>query len=385
MNSLSKYIVLFVILKAINFIIWPLLASYNSIDKIGVYEKELAFVTLLVPLISIQLQDSVFKFSSFRALKKVIYVATVMAGIIYLFSQFGFEKYFLEFSKIVVLGSYLQAVFFIILFYLRSINKIEYFFGLQIIQVILFFLLSFTTDLVNSYYFSYGLVTIVTSVWISKFKKRTVKDSPVSVYSLVRFSLPLLVNVLIWWVLTGYIRLVIESNFGLDVLGEYSLLTRISGLILIAQNFLVLVLGDVIIRSRIIYIGGLEIKPMKAMILSVVSVCVVSVLVYLFSDKLLKIMYPMIKYDGVVMRELILVQFFMTLSALAGPFFHKYNNTITLMITSLVSLLVLVFYNILVPFTSLLGIINLLKVAYFIQLILRIIFYAKTYISLRLA
>ena len=255
--------------KVIYFLLVPFYSFFLSKSELGFYDLILASLTILTPIITIQVSEAVYRelhdpskqtlksakaFSS--GLAFVFFGLLVFALIALFINKLFANKIFYE--LILIQSSFTLYIFFQQSLRGLSLNKEYAFMGT--INAIL--LISFSIALI---YFSAielrnivltiacaQLISIIYAIYkIDFFKLFDVKNiSKSKVYELLNYSFPLLPNTLSWWLIDLGSRYIILLFIGIEENGLYAVAARYAGVIALVNSIFILSWQDYVINLK---------------------------------------------------------------------------------------------------------------------------------------
>lgn len=230
--------------RSIAFFMLPLYTRLLTQRDYGILDIFQTTVSLLVPVLSLEIVEAVFRFSMDEAkegAKRVISTALPFAfllllasfGLIPLFTRFEiFRMYLLYFYAIwfltVLLGEikqYVRALGQVKIFALSDILYVLAFAGFNVIFMVLFhmelrgYLLSYVLAQVVSFFFVASAGRVFSRLSLRSFDQKLLRD-------MLSYSLPLIPNALMWWVMNVSDRYLILHFLGLEANGLYAVACR---------------------------------------------------------------------------------------------------------------------------------------------------------------
>ena len=255
--------------KVIYFLLVPFYSFFLSKSELGIYDLILASLTIITPVITIQISEAVYRelldpkrktqkssqiFSSglsvvFIGLLLFVTAASIINQLfnyqifyelILIQSSFTFYIFFqqtlrgLSLNKEYAYMGFLNAVL-LVLFSAALIA----FYELQIRQVILAISAAQTTSII---YAAYKISVSQLFVFKNINKEK--------VYKLLNYSFPLLPNTLSWWLIDLGSRYIILFFIGLEENGLYAVAARYAGVIALVNSIFILSWQDYVINSK---------------------------------------------------------------------------------------------------------------------------------------
>ena len=228
----------------LSFFIVPLYTYYISTTDLGIYDIFMSSVSLLIPIITLQISDACYKYiiddeiiekeKYIRACIQVVLINSIIACALILTGSYICKFSYAFYFCIILINSIVIQTFQKIL---RGLKKIKIFSASGIIYS--FILLSST--IIQLTIFNNGIEGIFKSIiaagliasaillfWVKELRINIfVKSSWTLVASLYRYSIPLVPNYLNWWIMNTFNRYIV-----LFVLGSSA-----NGIIAVAHKF----------------------------------------------------------------------------------------------------------------------------------------------------
>lgn len=240
--------------KLIGLLLLPFYTRYLSPDQYGITDMIAVYASIMLPIVSACVADGIFIFPKdverdnqrkyFTsglgfALLSFFFCSLIFYGIDLVceltnhhstFTNYIWWIFAMTLSNF--LKNYLQQ-------FCRSIDKMVVFSSTGIVETILmalFAILWVPSHGIEGYFWSLIAASLLSSVYcfvfagsykyvhLKSFDKAFLKE-------LLAFGLPLIPNSLMWWLVNGINRPIMESNLGLDAIGIYSVAHRFPSLI----------------------------------------------------------------------------------------------------------------------------------------------------------
>lgn len=234
--------------KLLSLIILPIVTGYLTKEEYGNHDLIFSFVNLIVPIITLQIQQAAFRFliASKDESQRESYIVTALIYIIGIsvvtapisFCIFKFVMHFSnKISALVCLIVFAESLYMLVGQMLRGLGKnLKYSIG-----VILYSVVNFITVLILIYVLRLGLIGIVLSItcsylfaslymiWgifrIEKFDISKVSKSTLA--EMLKFSAPILPSSISLWVVNLSDRLIVTTILGAAANGVYSVANKI--------------------------------------------------------------------------------------------------------------------------------------------------------------
>ena len=255
--------------KVIYFLLVPFYSFFLSKSDLGLYDIILASLTILTPIITIQVSDAVYRelhdptkqslksakaFSS--GLSVIFFGLLIFVFIAFIFNNLFENKIFYE--LVLIQSSFTLYIFFQQSLRGLSLNKEYALMG----TMNAFLLILFSIILI--YFFTIELrnillaiacaqsISIIFAIYkINFFKLFEIKNiSKAKVYELINYSFPLLPNTLSWWLIDLGSRYIILLFIGIEENGLYAVAARYAGIIALVNSIFILSWQDYVINSK---------------------------------------------------------------------------------------------------------------------------------------
>jgi len=328
------------------FLLIPILSFYFNKSQVGKIDLILVTVTLLIPLISLQLGEATFRFLKQFITSRSKIISTALIGLAlnslifvivsYLvFIWFGFEE--IIWFAIIFISSFL--VNNLLLVY-RGLNNIKSYALLGVLSgsislILIFSLLRLDTSILEiSFFFGIGhLIAIVVSLFESSVLKNIsfLKFNKKLHYSLLLYSLPLIPNAISWWFTDLGNRYVIKFALGEEALGIFAVAARYIVMIAFINNFFLLLWQDDYLEEKTSEMGLKSNFDQYIKIQLSIIIFVISISYYLIKLGAGEEFIDSYKYVGPIGLSL----FFSSLSAYAGVEYLKTKKTKLLFFSTL--------------------------------------------------
>lgn len=256
-----------VLSKLVAFILIPIYTGYLSPEQFGNYDLVITIVSLIVPLIYAQIWDGVFRFafdnSSKEKKQKVIsngFIIMFISSILYIFlgsiihrtnkelfsiwSLLYGGMLALQYQYTVVSRVYLNNIIF-------SISGVI---NTTITAIFNIIMITRWNMGVDSLYIASAVGILVQVVFIEIIFKpiRKIRLSYIDIgliKQLIKFSLPLCVSTIAYWLLNGFSKIWISTNLATSANGLFAVANKFSGLILLAVGVVQFAWNEMIYMS----------------------------------------------------------------------------------------------------------------------------------------
>lgn len=246
--------------KLISFIMLPFYTKYLSVGDYGTTDSINTYVTLLLGLVTMCMPDAIFIFSNqdndgdkkkyFSSGMITSFFGLLLCSFVFLICKLIFRNSEGVFIK------YIWCIFFLMLTsylqnylqnFLKGLNKLVLFSLSGVFYTIflaLFAILLIPIFGIMGYVFSIGFGNIV-SVLLILFISKSYKYISIfsinlhSIKELLRYSVPLIPNSIMWWLLGASNRPILEKYIGLDGIGLYAIANKLPSLIVVVFSIFI--------------------------------------------------------------------------------------------------------------------------------------------------
>ncbi len=255
--------------KVIYFLLVPFYSFFLSKSELGFYDIILASLTILTPIITIQVSDAVYRelhdptkqslksakaFSS--GLSVIFFGLLIFVFIAFIFNNLFANKIFYE--LVLIQSSFTFYIFFQQSLRGLSLNKEYALMGTMNAFLLILFsiiLIYFSTIELRNIILAIAcaqLISIIFAIYkINFFKLFEIKNiSKAKVYELINYSFPLLPNTLSWWLIDLGSRYIILLFIGIEENGLYAVAARYAGIIALVNSIFILSWQDYVINSK---------------------------------------------------------------------------------------------------------------------------------------
>ena len=255
--------------KVIYFLLVPFYSFFLTKSDLGLYDIILASLTILTPIITIQVSDAVYRelhdptkqslksakaFSS--GLSVIFFGLLIFVFIAFIFNNLFANKIFYE--LVLIQSSFTLYIFFQQSLRGLSLNKEYALMGTMNASLLILFsiiLIYFSTIELRNIILAIAcaqFISIIFAIYkINFFKLFEIKNiSKAKVYELINYSFPLLPNTLSWWLIDLGSRYIILLFIGIEENGLYAVAARYAGIIALVNSIFILSWQDYVINSK---------------------------------------------------------------------------------------------------------------------------------------
>ncbi|KHC90363.1 hypothetical protein Mc24_08384 [Thermotoga sp. Mc24] len=235
--------------QSIIFLMLPIFTRYMIPEDFGKLDVINTTVSLLAPILSLQIIEAVFRFTvEFRKEQKsedLLSSALLFSTIAIVFSL-SLHPILTKISIFSKYSTYFYAIFYLTILggivrqYIRGIAKIK----LYVTSDILYSIIFFTSNLillvglklgVEAYLLSNILALLISSLFIIIFaglhKQIRLKLNKNLLKEMLIYSVPLIPNGIMWWIISAADRYIIAYFLGYESIGIYSVAAKFPGLL----------------------------------------------------------------------------------------------------------------------------------------------------------
>lgn len=248
-DTLLKYTILISIgtisTKIISFLLVPLLTHYLNPVDFGKYDLLYTYGLLLIPLITLQIEQSIVKFSLLKKDDPSIFFVNALAICIFniiivniiLLLFFNNNQYI--YSLILFIDS--LSLYTVSIEYIRGTNKLLKYSIFNIINsliliILCFMFLFFFNNKINGVLLSYGIAYLTSSLLIildARIFKYCKLFNIKKTKEMIWYSVPLIPNAISWWITSVSDRTIIKFFMGNYFNGIYSVSCKIPNIVTI--------------------------------------------------------------------------------------------------------------------------------------------------------
>lgn len=222
--------------------------DYGVVDLIGVY------AAFLIPIISFSLSEAIFIFpksQNFKRQKEYFSSGLIFSLIIFLIAFFLFfiirhvleynsiSNVFTQYTWLIYLSIFASFIQSFIQQFSRSIDKLTVYVVTGVLSTLLIAILSFLLVPrigIRGYVFAQILSLLLTAIYCFIHSKAylflSIRDFQTSCCSeMIRYSLPLIPNGVMWWIVGALNRPIMEKFIGLHSIGLFAVANKIPSII----------------------------------------------------------------------------------------------------------------------------------------------------------
>lgn len=388
-NILSKLLAFFLI---------PIYTTYISTEVYGTYDLIMSIISLVIPIVFFQIWDGVFRFiydykkdeDKYKIINNGIIVSLIgiiIYEIIFLITSSIIDipaNWIVNIYGITFAGQYLFGTF------ARTLKKNKLYMITGIINTLINLLINiiliigFKMNSIETLFISIVVGNIVQCIIIlyklKIMKYFNLKDiSKELIVKMIKFSMPIAISTISYWLLSGYTKVYIGNNLGLASNGIFGMASRLASFVVLVVSVLQMAWHEISFEmaddkeKNKFYNKGLS---CFMILLSIATFYIIGVI---------KIVFPiLIKGDYIQAEGIIpIVVSYTTINAFAGfcstQFLAEKNSKVPLYTTLIAGIVNIILVHILSKEFDIMGASIALLISFSINTILRMIYLDKKY------
>lgn len=254
--------------KVLAFIMVPLYSYYLSVEDLGVYDLCFAVSLLLTPVVSLQLNEGIYRFlineESEERRKKVVsssffvlILNCILFLAIYILSNFTYNNIPVVYPVLMIL---LGSLLSIIQFTSRGLGKtliyaitgLFYTIILFVFNVVGFFFKCFDLSYLLNVTVISQILTILFSIVISKFWRFiSIRDMNISnAIPILKYSIPLIPSTLIWFAFDSSNKFIIANYLGVEANGLFAMASKFATVFVLINSMFSKAWNDYVINDK---------------------------------------------------------------------------------------------------------------------------------------
>lgn len=340
--------------KILAFLLVPLYSFFLSKKDLGEYDLFLTTITLLVPLVSLQISDASYRWLiEKKDIKDSIYKTKIFTNSIFIFLlaffifTILFYIYIAFFDQFVYSHFFVPTLFFSCLLpflqsFLRGVGKTKEFavngvltsFLMVVFNVLFIFILHLKVEgILIANIIANGIACVLIIIKLNFFKSFNVSYLDKSLIKrLLAYSLPLIPNLMSWWLISSASKFIILKYMGVDANGLYAISSRFPSILILINSVLMLPIQDAFLKSESNDYSNFNTLVIKFIKLELILVLLLSIGAPIYSKFIISNeFYSSWKF----MPLLFLGVGFNTIGALITLIFQKEKKTLRITITTL--------------------------------------------------
>lgn len=373
LNGTFLYLIGMSFSKLMSFIILPYISVRINAEEFGVFDTIQTISGLLVPVVSVQLMDSAFRFvygkkqSEQEVVISNVWICLGLGMTVYIIFSILINIFCFNWKYMSILVIYTVSTIFLYMYQrvARSFGRRELFACAGVMQtaIMLFaqcIFVSLTplgaTGLIYAYAISCFVASGYVEVRIGALRCCKVSDWDWNIVKeLIRFSAPLVPNSISWWGVSSFCRLVIIGWLGYAAAGIFSMANKFAGLLTSITGTFLLALQEELLKK-------LETGSVHHFLPRVFNVYVIILSALTSLVTLLQLAYftifidPQYKESILLIPPVMLGMFFSSLCSFYGTGYFLYKKTKESFKSTLFGSVVSVVLSVsMVPFLGLMG------------------------------
>lgn len=250
--------------KILSFLLLPIYTFFLSKEDLGNYDILLTTVGLFVPLVSLQISDAVYRWiinlneANIKQINTAISNGLFLAVISFMFFLCFFTVYlcFFKFENYI----YFVLILFVSCFLpflqqtLRGLGKTKLYSFIGVLTSLMVLL----SNLFFVYFLKFGLkgvylsnivafaISIIAILFFGKIKNSISYKliSIVEMRSMLKYTLPLIPNLMSWWVINSSSKFIILYYLGVEYNGLYAVSSRFPSILMIVNSVFLMAFQD---------------------------------------------------------------------------------------------------------------------------------------------
>ena len=377
--------------KVIYFLLVPFYSFFLSKSELGIYDLILASLTIITPIITIQISEAVYRelLDSNRPTQKSSQVfssglSLVFIGLLLFVTAAFIIKQFFDFKilyeLILIQSSFTFYIFFQQTLRGLSLNKEYALMGAMNAFLLILFtiaLICFSRIELSNVILAISCAQIISITYaaykINFFKLLDFKNISVEkVYQLLKYSFPLLPNTLSWWLIDLGSRYIILFFIGLEENGLYAVAARYAGIIALVNSIFILSWQDYVINSKL-KISSNKKRLSLSLNLFVAFQIGLVILLTSFSKELIFYTTPVAFHDAANYLPVLLISSaFASFCGFYGAFYLKEKRTRKIFTTTFIgSIINIIFCIALINYFSLYAVAAASFLGFFVTFLIR--------------
>lgn len=240
--------------KFLGILIIPLYTHYLNTEQFGYFDLVTSYITLLLPLVTFQITDALYRYlldsndrlesskiitNSFYIMLRNLIILNLLLVVIFQFVDLNYKYLFLlQLDTLVIYTIWIQTARGLKENILYSVSGVIF----TIVSLVsnLFFIIYMRME-VEGLIYSNILASTVTFIYV-EYKLRLSKYFSFKYLSkdyngkLIKFSLPLIPNIISWWVMNVSDRTLLNHYVGMDANGLYAIANKFPSILLMLNT-----------------------------------------------------------------------------------------------------------------------------------------------------
>lgn len=267
-NTTVVYMIGSMLSKVLNFILLPYISIMISTEELGVYDFVQTITGIAVPIITLQVIDSAFRFmygvaeEERRTVLINVWCVLAFGGLAFLVLGNLLNIFLLHLDYFVLIEVYAISNVLINMYQrvARSYDKKNIYAISGIVQtftmlVTQLLFLKYTSFQEKGLVYAYAISVVITCIYI-EVKVRMLRDIRVNlidfkiIKKLLKFSVPLVPNSISWWGVSSIGRIIIIAVIGYTANGIYSMSNKFAGLVTMVTSTFLLAFQEYALKEK---------------------------------------------------------------------------------------------------------------------------------------
>lgn len=240
--------------KFLGILIIPLYTHYLNTEQFGYFDLVVSYITLLTPLVTFQITDALYRYlldskdsmessniitNSYTIMLLNLLILNLLLLILFQFVDFNYKYLFLiQLDTLILYTIWIQTARGLKQNFLYSVSGVIF----TVVSLVsnLFFIIVLEYK-VNGLILSNIIAAAVTFIYV-EYKLRLIKYFNFKYISrkfnlkLIKFSLPLIPNVVSWWVMNGSVRTLLTHYEGMQANGLFAIANKFPSILLMLNT-----------------------------------------------------------------------------------------------------------------------------------------------------
>lgn len=240
--------------KFLGILIIPLYTHYLNTEQFGYFDLVVSYITLLTPLVTFQITDALYRYlldskdsmessniitNSYTIMLLNLFILNLLLLILFQFVDFNYKYLFLiQLDTLILYTIWIQTARGLKQNFLYSVSGVIF----TVVSLVsnLFFILVLEYK-VNGLILSNIIAAAVTFIYV-EYKLRLINYFKIKYISrkfnlkLIKFSLPLIPNVVSWWVMNGSVRTLLTHYEGMQANGLFAIANKFPSILLMLNT-----------------------------------------------------------------------------------------------------------------------------------------------------
>ncbi|MDP1443104.1 lipopolysaccharide biosynthesis protein [Priestia megaterium] len=240
--------------KFLGILIIPLYTHYLNTEQFGYFDLVVSYITLLTPLVTFQITDALYRYlldskdsresskiitNSYTIMLLNLLILNLFLVILFQFVDFNYKYLFLiQLDTLILYTIWIQTARGLKQIFLYSVSGVIF----TVVSLVsnLFFIIVLEYK-VNGLILSNIIAAAVTFIYV-EYKLRLINYFNFKYISrkfnlkLIKFSLPLIPNVVSWWVMNGSVRTLLTHYEGMQANGLFAIANKFPSILLMLNT-----------------------------------------------------------------------------------------------------------------------------------------------------